>query len=77
MDQICGFLVSEIMRGFPFRIKQVDFHLLEKHVGKRGNTSVFKSVFLAAKITSEFYKKSDLKNFLLLYFSNVPVLPNG
>jgi hypothetical protein len=41
---------------FLFRIKQV---------GKRGNISVFKSVFLIAKITSEFYKKSDPKNFQL------------
>jgi hypothetical protein len=32
-------------------------------VGKRRNTSVFKSVFLTAKITLEFYKKSDPKNF--------------
>jgi hypothetical protein len=33
-------------------------------MGKRGYISVFKSVFLTAKITSEFYKKSDPKNFL-------------
>jgi hypothetical protein len=32
-------------------------------VGKRENISVYESVFLTAKITLEFYKKSDPKNF--------------
>jgi hypothetical protein len=34
-------------------------------VGKRGNISVYKSVLLTAKITLEFYKISDPKNFHL------------
>jgi hypothetical protein len=39
---------------------------MEKQVAKRENISVFKSVFLTAKIISEFYRKSDPKNFQVM-----------
>jgi hypothetical protein len=46
--------------GFPFSVITGGFPLIDKIGGKAG---IYKSVFLTAKITLEFYKKSDPKNF--------------